>query len=51
MEVTFSVNNHDQLKLWDPILNDPGVSQVLEICVVFLLTVRKYYVRVFMEIG
>jgi hypothetical protein len=49
----FSVNNHGQLKLWDPILNGPGVYLVSQILVVFLflLTVRKYYVRVFMENG
>jgi len=49
----FSVNNHDQLILWDAILNGPGVSLVSQILVVFLfsLTVRKYFVRVFMEIG
>lgn len=49
----FSVNNHSQLKLWDPILNGPGVSLVSQILVVFLflLTVRKYYVRGFIDIG
>jgi hypothetical protein len=49
----FSVNNHDQLKLWDPILDGPGVSLVSQIFVVFLflLSVGKYFVRVFMENG
>jgi len=28
----FSVNNHGQLKLWDPILNGPGVSCVTDSC-------------------
>jgi hypothetical protein len=48
----FSVNNRDELKLWDPILNGPGVPVVSQIRVVFLflLTVRKYFVRV-LEIG